>query len=85
MKLICKNCQYYVAYYKQQSSNFVKLNHGHCTTHKKPKGQHGAVCEAFTGKKRIEAVRERLRFKELDRALKSINEIAQILREREKE
>jgi len=75
----CKNCAFY--YYKQWSSFYSRLNHGFCIKHKKPQTQ-SETCEDYKSNEQKEKTREEKLFSSLEYALKSINEIAQILKER---
>ncbi|MCL2675267.1 MAG: hypothetical protein FWE84_01580 [Firmicutes bacterium] len=79
----CRNCEYYSAYYKQRSSGYEKLNKGFCSKHQKEETQF-KTCENFTSNEHREKIKEQLRLDALDGALKSINEIAQILKEKNK-
>ena len=78
----CKNCTYYVAYYEQFSSGYARLNHGFCQKHSRPQKQ-ADTCETFKSSEQKEKRREERRFDYLEQALTSINEIAQILKEKQ--
>jgi hypothetical protein len=80
----CKNCMHYTAYYKQWASSFGRLNNGFCSRHQKPQAQLEA-CEDFKSNEQKEKRRDELRLKHLEQALESINEIAQILKEKFKD
>jgi len=81
IKSICKNCTFYSAYYKQYSSGFGKIDHGYCSKQQQPISQH-ETCENFKSNEAKEKSREERRLVALDQALESINEIAQILKEK---
>ena len=80
----CKNCAFYSAYYNQTSSCYNKLNHGFCRKQQGPKKQVD-TCENFNNKEQREKSKEKMRLENLDRALEAINDIALILKEKEKE
>ena len=80
----CKNCTYYTAYYEQFSSGFVKLGHGYCSKQKQQQKQFD-TCEQFKNNEQKEKWKEKRRLAILDEALNSINEIAQILKEKQAE
>ena len=42
----CRDCTYYIDYYKQWISSFVRLANGYCSKHKKPQTQF-KNCEEF--------------------------------------
>ena len=77
---ICKNCTYYTAYYKKWSACFGILNNGFCTKRRRPQTQFEA-CEDFKSSDQKEKRRKERLFDFLEYSLKSINEIAQILKE----
>ena len=77
----CKNCSYYTAYYRKWSSSFEKLTHGACSKHKSPKTQ-SEVCDDFKSSEQKERKREERLFISLEQSLESINQIAQILKEK---
>jgi len=78
----CKNCTYYSSYYKQWSDCYSRLNHGFCSKHEKPKIQN-ETCGNFKSGEQKEKRREERLFSSLERSLESINQIAQILKEKE--
>ena len=80
----CTNCTYYSAYYLQWSNCYGKLNHGFCSKQQKPQTQFEA-CEDFKSNEAKEKRREERLFDSLERALESINGIAQILKEKTSE
>ena len=77
----CKNCTYYTAYYKKWAASYGRLNNGFCTKHRKPQIQFEA-CEDFKSDEQKEKMREGRLFSSLEQSLKSINEIAQILKDK---
>ena len=77
----CKNCTHYTAYYKKWSASFERLNKGFCAKHQKPQIQ-SETCEDFKSNEQKEKRREERLFDYLEFSLKSINEIAQILKEK---
>jgi len=77
----CKNCAHYSPYYKKWSASFGMLNHGYCAKHKKPQTQR-KTCDKFKSGEQIEQRREERLLKCLEQSLDSINEIAQILKEK---
>jgi len=77
----CRNCTYYSAYYKQWSDGYSRLNNGFCSKLNKPQIQF-ETCEDFKSSEQKEKSREERRLVALDSALTSINEIAQILKEK---
>ena len=81
-KEICKNCTHYAAYYQQRSDSYSRLNHGFCSKHERGQGQYG-VCEVFKSNELKENRRQKRMLDSLESALTSINEIAQIIREKE--
>lgn len=83
-KEICKNCTYYAAYYKQWSEGYSKLNNDFCSKFQKPQSQF-EYCTDFKSNEEKEEMRAERRLKSLDQALTSIIEIAQILKEKEKD
>ena len=80
----CRCCMYYSADYKQRSSDYSKLSHGFCSKYQKPQINTG-FCDQFVSNEKKEKMLEWRRLSELDRALKSINDIAGILKEKAKE
>ena len=78
----CRNCTYYSAYYKQWCSGYGRLNTGYCSKHEKQQTQF-ETCEDFKSNVQKEKSREKRRMDALEQALESINEIVQILREKE--
>ena len=80
----CKNCTYYTAYYKQWSSGYGRLSNGYCSRCEKLRTQY-ETCENFKSNALKEKRREERLFVYLECALESINEIVQILREKENE
>ncbi|MCL2556417.1 MAG: hypothetical protein FWE03_05330 [Firmicutes bacterium] len=78
----CKNCTYYTAYYKQWAACYSRLNNGFCTKHNKHQTQ-VKTCEDFKSNERKKRVREKILFEALAQSINSINDIAQILKERE--
>ena len=80
----CRNCTFYTAYYKQWASGYGRLNEGFCRKHQKPQTQF-ETCGDFMSNEKKEEMREKRRLKDLDRAIESINEIAHILKEKEKQ
>ena len=80
----CKNCTFYSAYYKQWSSGYGKLNNGFCSKHQKFQTQF-ETCEHFKSNEIKEKRREERLFTSLEQALEAINDIAQILKEKENE
>ena len=81
-KEVCKNCTYYSAYYKQWSSHYTRLDKGFCSKHQKIIKQY-EICEDFKSNELKEKMREKRRMDALEQALISINEIAQILKEKQ--
>ena len=86
MKLIkraitCRNCTHYTAYYKRWATRFGKLPRGFCEKQQLPKN-HSETCKNFTDNKQKELLREKLLIDCLAQSIKSINEIAQILKEK---
>jgi hypothetical protein len=77
----CDDCVYYSAYYKQWYNSYEKLNHGFCSKIEKPK-LHYDSCELFNSNEQIEQSREERRLLALEQALKSINDIANILKDK---
>lgn len=78
----CKDCAYYTAYYKKLSSSFEKTNVGVCSKHKKIK-TYLENCGEFKNNERREKENEKRLFVFLEQALKSINDISQILKEKQ--
>ena len=78
----CKNCTFYTAYYKQWASGYGRLNNGFCAKHQKQQTQF-ETCECFKSNEQKEIHREKRRMLALEQALESINEIAQILKEKD--
>ncbi|MCL2861955.1 MAG: hypothetical protein FWE22_06060 [Firmicutes bacterium] len=74
----CINCANYIAYYKQLSNRYVKLNNGFCTKQKTPKTQH-ETCKEFQFNECKERTKEERLLYSLEQSLQSINDIAQIL------
>lgn len=83
LKEMCRNCTYYVAYYRQFSSGYGKLNHGHCQKQCEPK-KCNETCSAYYSNEKKEKRKEEMMFKQLAQALTSINEITQIMNEKKK-
>ena len=81
---ICKNCAFYTAYYKQWAASYGRLNNGFCARCQKPRTQF-ETCEDFKDNEIKEERREKRMYDSLEQALKSINEIALILKEKERE
>lgn len=81
---ICKNCAYYSAYYQKWSDSFGKLNKGSCSKRNISQTQF-ETCENFRDNEQLEKMRYKRTMQSLERALSSINDIAQILKERESE
>ena len=80
----CKNCAYYTAYYKQWGDCYGRLNNGFCVKHKRHQTQF-ETCAEFKSNEEKEKRREKRLFDSLERVLASIDEIAQILREKKNE
>ena len=80
----CKNCTYYTAYYKQWANGYGRLSSGYCARQNSPKTQFES-CEDFKSNETKEKRRDEKRLEYLEQALKSIVEIAQILKEKESE
>jgi len=76
----CINCAYYTAYYKIQNHGFERSNACACSKHKKVQTQF-ETCEFFKDNAKKEKTRKDKLFISLEYALKSINEITQILSE----
>lgn len=79
---ICKNCTYYSAYYKQWSNGYGRLSNGFCSRNNKPQTQFEA-CEGYKSNEQKEEMRQIRMIKSLEQALTSINDIVQILKEKE--
>jgi len=77
----CKNCTHYSAYYKQWSGSYGRLNNGFCSKHQKAQTQF-ETCENFLSSGQKEKIREKRLLIQLEQSLISINEIAQILKEK---
>lgn len=80
-KDICQNCTYYTAYYKKLSSLYSKLNHGYCRKQCKPQ-IYNNMCEEYHSNDQKERSREATMFRDLERAVRSINEITLIMKEK---
>jgi len=77
----CKYCAYYTAYYKKHIIGFERTNVGHCLKFRKLQTQL-ETCENFKcGEKKEQRQQERI-FVSLEQALKSVNDIGQILKEK---
>jgi len=80
-KQICKYCTHYSAYYKQWADGYGRLNNGFCAKHQKPQTQF-ETCEDYISREQKEkSMQERLLIS-LEQALTVINEIAEILKEK---
>ena len=77
----CRDCTFYTAHYKKLAHGFVKQNNGFCRNHQKHQTQY-KTCENFKSNEEKEKRREERLFKYLEQSLQSINEIAQILKEK---
>ena len=80
-KQICKNCTFYSAYYKKWSDCYGRLNNGYCSKHKKPQIQF-ENCGEYKSSEQKEKMRLERLYVSLERALISIDEITQILKEK---
>jgi len=80
----CRNCIYYTAYYMRWSSCYDKLNNGSCSKFKQPQKEFD-TCYCFKSNDVREKSREKQLFASLELALKSINDIALILKEKERD
>ena len=77
----CKNCSYYTAYYTQCSSFYSRTSKGFCRKNNQQQKELD-TCENFKDNGKITAMREERLFEALEWSLKSINDIAQILKEK---
>ena len=80
-KNLCKNCNYYTAYYKKWGAYFGRMNNGFCAKHKKRQTQF-EVCNEFRSNEQSEKRREEQLLNSLEQSLESVNQIAQILKEK---
>lgn len=78
----CKYCTFFTAYYRKEASGLCKSSYGFCKTHSKFINQF-KNCEHYKSNEQKEKLQEQLRLEALDQALKSINEISQILKEKQ--
>jgi len=81
-KQLCINCTFYSAYYKKWSACFGELNHGFCAKHQKPQKQY-ETCQEYKSNDQKEKTRHQRLLLSLEQSLTSINEIAQILKQKD--
>jgi len=84
-KNICKNCAFYIAYYKKLGVTFAQLNNGFCLKHQKSATKFESCEEYNIKQKEKEKQIEKRVLSYLEHSLISIIEIAQILKQREDE
>jgi len=77
----CYNCAFYSAYYKQWFDGFHKQSHGFCSKINEPQKQHQS-CQYFKDNERREKTQEERLLSHLELSLQSVNQIAQILKEK---
>jgi len=80
----CKNCAYYVAYYRQWNSGYGRLIDGACSKHRRPQKEYN-TCEDFKNNGQSEERKEKSMLDHLECALISLNDIAHILKEKNKQ
>lgn len=81
-KQTCISCTFYNAYYMQFGGSFKKTYNGYCSRSNKIRTKSDSCTDHINNCIREERT-EKLRLKNLDKALKSINDIADILKEKE--
>jgi len=80
----CKNCIHYTAYHKKLPASYCRLTNGFCSKHDKQQSQ-SETFESFVSNEQKEKRDEFILFHSLECALKSIDQIAQILKEKEED
>lgn len=83
-KQICRNCLHFSVYYKRWGDRFSRLPTGFCCKHDKQQA-HLEACENYLENKSKEEQSDLLLFQSLKQALKSVNQIAQILKENQED